>query len=301
MGGGQIGRDGVSWWRWLSGLGLAASLGLSGNVQAALPEAAAWVDVPAAALSLRAWWSPASATAATPVPRPVVLMLHGCGGMLNAQGQPTVRMRDYAQLLNAQGWHTLALDSFGPRGVAEICTQKANTRAIKVSDRAVDVWEALAWLAQQPEVDAQRLALLGWSNGGSTVLWANNQRREAMPEAKQRPHLRLAVAFYPGCASEAKRGYQPLAPTLLLLGLADDWTPANACEPLTHLPAVTRHAWADAHHGFDGKAAVKHRPEVPNGATPGAGVHVGGHPQARRESQAVLLQALREAFEVSAK
>lgn len=294
----------MSWKHLLPRVLLSAGL-CWGSAHAALPATAGWVDwtVPARALQLRAWWSPAVGEAATP--RPVVLMLHGCGGMLNAQGQPTVRMRGYAKWLNAQGWHTLALDSFGPRVIAEICTQKASTRSIKVADRAVDMWDALAWLAQQPEVDAQRLALLGWSNGGSTVLWANNQQREAMPAAARRsavpdvphaPSVRLAVAFYPGCSSEAKHGYVPLAPTLLLLGLADDWTPASACDPLSRLPKVTRHAWADAHHGFDGTGPVKHRTDVPGGVTRGAGVHVGGHPQARQEAQAVLLQALREAF-----
>lgn len=229
--------------------------------------------------------------------RPVVVLLHGCGGMVNAQGQPTARIRDYAQLLNQQGWHTLAVDSLTPRGEKELCTQRIGTRRVTQAERRADALSALDWLASQSSVDGQRLALLGWSNGGSTVLAANNLNHPlvATAQARHGERLRLAVAFYPGCAADARRGYQPLAPTLLLLGGADDWAPAADCQPLASA-RVQVHTWAGAHHGFDGRAPVVHRADVPNGAHPGQGVHVGGHPQARAEAQRLLVEALTQAF-----
>lgn len=244
---------------------------------------------------LRAWWSPVPGS--DTVGRPAVVLLHGCGGMLNTSGDPSARMRDYARLLNAQGWHTLAVDSLTPRGETELCTQRASGRRVKVSDRALDAHSALGWLARQPGVDASRLALLGWSNGGSTLLAATDARSPIVAShVRQAPHpLRVAVAFYPGCKQAAASGYQPISPTWLLLGEDDDWTPAAECLPLAS-DTVHIRSWPGAGHGFDGTAPVRHRPEVPNGVKPGQGVHVGGHPQARQEAQALLLQVLSQAF-----
>lgn len=293
---------------------LSVCLSAAWCLATAMPsQAAEWRVLPAgdpahAGLMLRAWWSEADFSA-NPVPargeetsrRPVVVLLHGCGGMLGKDGQPSARMNTYARLLNAQGWHTLAVDSLTPRGETELCTQRNGTRKITMTQRRVDALAALQWLANQPGVDPQRLALLGWSNGGSALLASTNLQHPDVVKARAQltqmgGALKLTVAFYPGCAAEARRGYQPWSPTLLLLGLADDWTPARQCLPLGSNPQVHIHTWEGAHHGFDGSGPVVHRKDVPNGAHPGEGVHVGGHPVARQESQDALLKALTEAF-----
>ena len=282
------------------GVVLPVALGCFAAFGTQAAEPGEWQQLPAHVhserLALRAWWS-ASSTAGH---RPVVVMLHGCGGMLNRQGEPSARMHTYAQLLNAQGWHALAVDSLTPRGEKEICTQRTGTRQITMTQRRADTLAALQWVARQPGVDPQRLALLGWSNGGSALLASTNvnhpdvaQTRTALTSVGA--SLKLAVAFYPGCATDVKRGYQPWSPTLLLLGLADDWTPAAECMPLAS-GQLRIQTWEGAHHGFDGTAAVVHRKDVPNGAHPGQGVHVGGQPQARVESRQLLVEALTQAF-----
>lgn len=162
--------------------------------------------------------------------RPAIVLLHGCSGALDRQGRLSMRLRDYAGLLNAEGWHVLVLDSFGARGATQICTQQYGTRAISMTQRRRDVLGALRWLAQQPGVDASRLALLGWSNGGSAVLTATNRRQPEVAQAQVLP--RAAVAFYPGCESDRRLGYAPSAALLLLVGADDDWTPAAPCVAL---------------------------------------------------------------------
>ncbi len=225
--------------------------------------------------------------------RPAVVLLHGCGGPYDGQGRLSVRMREYARLLNAEGWHALVVDSLTPRGERELCTQKAGTRAVTQADRRRDALGALQWLAARPEVDASRLVLLGWSNGGSTVLASTNAAHAAVAQATA---PRAAVAFYPGCKTELQRGYRPAAPLLLLVGGSDDWTPPQPCEQLAAQagPQGQIEVYADAYHGFDGTAPLRLRADVPNGVRPGAGVHVGGNAAARAASQARLIGFLRE-------
>lgn len=231
-------------------------------------------------------------------PRPAVVLLHGCGGAHDARGALSARMRAYAALLTAQGWHVLIPDSLTPRGETELCTQRNGTRAVTQRERRRDALGALTWLAARAEVDPDRLALLGWSNGGSTVLAATNL---AHPEVGPAPRPRAAVAYYPGCVSELQRGYMPSAPLLLQLGAADDWTPAAPCVALATVQRagatpVQSIVYPEAHHGFDSSVPVRLRPDVPNGVRPGAGVHVGGQPAAREASRAALLSFLKGAF-----
>jgi dienelactone hydrolase len=140
------------------------------------------------------------------------------------------------------------------------------------------------------------LVLLGWSNGGSTVLAATNRR---VGEVAAAPVVaRAAVAFYPGCEAELRRGYEAVSPLLMLVGGSDDWTPAQPCRDLAAAAApdspVQLVAYAGAYHGFDGEGPVRLRLDVLRGARPGQGVHVGGHPVARDASRERLLAFLRE-------
>ncbi len=249
------------------------------------------IELPAGELSLLGHWSPA----AEPGRRPAVLLLHGCGGPYDAKGGLSARMREYGALLNQQGYHALVLDSLTPRGETELCTQRIGTRRITQQERRSDTLAALRWLASRDDVDAQRLVLLGWSHGGSAVLASTNLRHPDVRDASPRP--RAAIAFYPGCSEEARRGYRPAAPLLMLLGAADDWTPAAPCEALAEqaeAPKPVWHSYAGAYHAFDSRTPVRLRRDVPNGVNPGAGVHVGGQAQAREQSRQALLDFLEQ-------
>ena len=250
------------------------------------------------------WWRPAdhaddgTMAQATTQPRPAVLLLHGCAGMLDSQGRPNERMRVYSQLLAHQGWHVLALDSFASRGVREICTRSsAQAAAVNLSTRVEDVRVFLRWLTGQQTVDSRKLAVVGWSNGGSTVLdlthrSSNTPAQDA--EALQ-ASLRLAVAFYPGCAARQRLGYQPVVPVVLMVGLADDWTAPEPCLQLAS-DAVRVHAFPGAYHGFDANGPVRFRSDIRLGKR-SEGVHVGGQPEARRQSRELLVQALQQALD----
>ena len=225
---------------------------------------------------------------------PALVLLHGCGGPYARSGQLDERMRSYAALLNAQGTHALVLDSLTPRGEKELCTQKVGTRRVTQANRRLDALAALAWLSRRTGVNPLRIGLLGWSNGGSTVLAAVNARHPAVAAASAK--AAFAVAFYPGCEAELKRGFESRTPLLMLVGEADDWTPAAPCHELASVaagpmkPAIE--GYAGAYHGFDSRAPLRLRKDVPNGVKPGQGVHVGGDTAAREASRQRLLQFL---------
>lgn len=237
-------------------------------------------------------------------PRPVVLALHGCGGLYANQGprrgQPNARHDGMARLLSAQGYSILFPDSFSTRGESSICTQKIRERTIGQTQRRDDVTGALTWLARQPWVDAGKIAVIGWSHGGSAVLAATDAND---PQVSARPvQPSLAIAFYPGCSEALRTGYRPTSPLHLLLAELDDWTPAAPCLELSRRVQARAVLYADSHHDFDNPVgAVKLRPEVPNGANPGKGVHAGRNPVTGPQAWQRVVDDLADAWNREAK
>jgi dienelactone hydrolase len=254
------------------------------------------VRIAAGATELHAHWLPAPNTSA---PRPALVLLHGCGGLYRRDGRTLdTRYTNYARRLHAAGYHVLLPDSFGSRGSGPICTTPNRERRVTVEMRSDDAIAAVQWLAQQGAVDARRIALLGWSHGGSTTLTAINAAR--VPHATP---LAGAIAFYPGCGPQLRRDYALDVPLLMLLGASDDWTPPQRCLELemkirARQPqaALTVTVYADSHHGFDGRAPVRLRSDVPNGVDP-RGVHVGANPEARAAALAQLDDFLTRIFQ----
>ena len=130
-------------------------------------------------------------------PFPAVVALHGCSGLFTQAGRFQKRDWDWAKRLQGFGYVALFPDSLTPRGVQEICTRKDIGGTMPFRERPRDAYGALKWLQSQPFVRKDRVGLLGWSNGGSTVLSAINVKSRARP-AGLMDDFRVAVAFYPG-------------------------------------------------------------------------------------------------------
>ncbi|MFT3734555.1 MAG: dienelactone hydrolase family protein [Rhodocyclaceae bacterium] len=235
---------------------------------------------------------------ATPGPHPAVVMIHGCGGAYAKDGKLNARHQMWGEYLAANGYVALMLDSFSARGLDEICTQKHTDRTIKESDRVGDTYAALAWLRQQDGVDAKRVALLGWSHGAGVTLDAIRRQPKAIDKG-----FTAAVSFYPGCTNRNKKAdsFKPYAPLMILIGEADDWTPAAPCVALTNtaraLGATMQiHTYPGAYHDFDnpGLSKLRLRKDVPNGVNPGQGVHTGPDPEAREDAKKRVLQFFAE-------
>lgn len=224
-------------------------------------------------------------------PFPAIVLLHGCGGV-GAHGKPSARHNMWAEQFQAAGYVALLVDSFAGRGLRELCTQKFSERSLRPQDRVLDAYAALRFLGGRSDVLAGRVGLMGWSHGGSTTLQAieadSRSKVASAPEG-----FRAAVAMYPGCTASNRRAanYHPYAPLLILIGEADDWTPAAPCAELVNTVAQRGEAmriflYPKAYHDFDSPSVrLRVRHDVPNGTRPGAGVTVGPDAEAREDAQ----------------
>ncbi len=232
-------------------------------------------------------------------PHPSVVLLHGCGGLYaKSTGRVAPRHVWWATMLQQQGYEVLMVDSFGPRGVDDVCSGPLKDRPVRAGmERKRDAWAALAYLRSRSEVDRERVALMGWSQGGGTVLSAYGAGEDG-PAGKEGGGFRAAIAFYPGCKSPLKNeDWQPDGPLLLLVGEKDDWTPAQPCVDLVQRDGVKERTelvvYPNAYHGFDAPdAPVRKRKNL--ATAPGGVAHVGTNEAARQDSITRVTNFLQE-------
>jgi dienelactone hydrolase len=173
-------------------------------------------------------------------PFPAVVVLHGCDGV----GR---HYREWARRLAEWGYVALLVDSFRPRGVRTVCNKGM---LVPPLIRAADAFAAADYLRRLPSVRGDRIAVIGFSHGGWTVLKAVLADTVAADRATP---FAAAVAFYPAC----QRPASPLASdTLILIGEADDWTPERNCVAWRGAAETAGHAlelktYPGALHGFD--------------------------------------------------
>ena len=224
-------------------------------------------------------------------PFPAVVAMHDCGGLIRRPAMQAQLYSEWANLLVGKGFVVLFPDSFGSRGLGPQC-REANRKVHARRERVADANAARRWLQTQSYVKADHISLLGWSNGGVAALWT------VRPTAA--PHdggadFRSAVAFYPSCRRLRETAWSARVPTLILIGSADDWTPATACQQMV-AGARGRSARAEivvypgAYHEFDRANApirAAHRPgQYRRPLRPGPRRHQSGGAQRRAQARA---------------
>lgn len=175
----------------------------------------------------------------TPGSHPAVVFVSGCEGFAPAAAPARYERR--AEHLRAQGYVVVFADYLGRRGLTSCAA------AITHEEAARDVVAAATWLGSQAGVDRGRITAMGWSYGGRAVLAALTRRSEG-PAAFSR-----AVVYYPDC--RALQPWKATIPVLMLLGGADDMTPAQLCQEaaakVAAPAAVKIVVYPGALHGFD--------------------------------------------------
>jgi dienelactone hydrolase len=215
-------------------------------------------------------------------PRPAVVLMHGCGGLRNAEGRIFGSQRAWMRVLFAQGYDVLTVDSAGSRGFGQTCTASLD-RATMYRDRPKDAYAALQYLQAQPFVRPDRIALMGWSQGGRAVLLSINDKSIGRPAGLKQDFV-AAVAFYPGACSERQQSkpftevepqhWTTAIPLLVLFGEADVWTLFPPCEAFMSAAKargnpVELKSYPSAVHGFDApNQPRKELPEYRNGNGP---------------------------------
>jgi dienelactone hydrolase len=149
-------------------------------------------------------------------PFPAVVLMHSCLGL------PSNRKALEAALTRA-GFVALFVDEFSTRSLKETCS-------VDFPLLASDAFGALAYLAHEPDVDPKRVAVVGFSQGADGALAAAASPAGLAHGAPDGLSFRAAAAFYPPCANRA--GERLAIPTLIVVGGADEVTPAADCRRL---------------------------------------------------------------------
>jgi dienelactone hydrolase len=227
-------------------------------------------------------------------PFPAVILLHGCTGYSFHLPHSSA----WSAVLLGEGYATIILDSFTPRG-GESCG------GVPASTRALDVVAAAYFLASRPDIRRDKIAVMGFSHGGGTALdaavmmgeWRNGaphgplvdaavdsfgaayvdelqrQFKIAADQLSTRGKIAAYIALYPHTC-KAVQGDRFAGPVLLLIGSYDEEVSYPNCEKLAAMqqpggPEFRFKPYAYASHSFDwdvGYTATNRRPglEQPN-------------------------------------
>lgn len=184
-------------------------------------------------------------------PFPALVLLHGCAGVLNKHAV-------WAGSLVSWGYVVLVIDSFSPRNIQRLC--EADDTIWKQFDnmRSADTFAGLEYLQSLPQVDANNIALMGWSYGGTIML---DMLVAAVTDNATPSDFKAGVGIYPGCWKHLQGriesvAYTSTAPVLILMGESDDWTRPENCRVLVagtgnDRNAISLHLYRNAYHDFD--------------------------------------------------
>ncbi len=179
-------------------------------------------------------------------PFPAVVFLHGCAGA-------GPRYDEWSRHLLDWGYVVLRVDSLRPRNKVNICNPSENDLYVWIIKRAQDAHDAKSYLAGLSFVDRNKIAAIGWSHGGSSLL----KSIDAAFYIEDRGYpFRAAVALYPYCHNTLADFEAPL---LILIGDQDQVTPADLCQRQMSLktprPEVVLKIYPGADHNFDSNNA----------------------------------------------
>lgn len=208
-------------------------------------------------------------------PVPTVMILHGSAG-------PGYRSDNWASFLNDHGYATLKLDYYSHRGI--------NQGRRDGPASSGDVYSALNILSTHPNVDKTKIAILGFSRGGSITLMSTMYS----PAYTAGINPAAFIAFYPGCERISVDKNAPDVPIAVMIGDKDSLANLPACQALAdggdrYGKNVQLYVYEGGYHGFDDNVA-----RTINWG--GSSVRMQPDAKIKAQSREDVLKVLQEAF-----
>ena len=162
---------------------------------------------------------------------------------------------DYLKMYQEEGYATFQLNSFKSRGITSTVGSQDE---VTIAAVILDAYKALEQLSKHPKINRDKVALTGWSLGGGVTLFAGwMPLKEAITDQLS---FAAHLAFYPPCFINPENLSFTKAPIHILIGEADNWTPAKPCvnlvEKLSDKTNISITTYPNAHHGFDSEEPV---------------------------------------------
>jgi len=151
---------------------------------------------------------------------PVVIIVHGSGG--NNSGH-----ENWARVFNQMGIATFNIDSFAGRKIVQVNT---NQDGLGRFNMVLDTFRAQELLANHPRIDAERIAVLGTSRGGTAVVYAAMKRFQKLWS----PNYKVVATFplYASCFELVDQDHDSAGVIREFHGDADNYVDVQKCVDL---------------------------------------------------------------------
>ena len=196
-------------------------------------------------------------------------MMHGRAGAYSSAANGkydattlSKRHQEWGHIWGQQGYLAILVDGFGPRGYPHGFPRFSyNSRPQELDEitvRPLDAYGALAYLRARGDIITDRVAIQGWSNGGSATLATMSRTAPGIGSPTPSSGFRAGLVFYPACALKGQfnDGILPYAPVRVFQGSADEEVSPRRCAELVAKSRalggdIEFHLYLDATHDFD--------------------------------------------------
>ena len=182
---------------------------------------------------------------------PAVILLHGSGGVGGSGGM----IDEWSRELNEIGVATFAVDSFAGRGIVETVTDQTRLGRLNM---IIDAYRGLDLLSRHRQIDATRIAVMGFSRGAQSSIYSSLIRFQKMhgPAGQE---FAAHIGLYTPCGTTYRGDDAVAKPIRLLHGTADDYVPIGPCRAFVERLSksgkdIRLIEYPDAHHVFDAPA-----------------------------------------------
>lgn len=191
---------------------------------------------------------PPQASAQNPVP--AVVILHGSGGDWSG------RSVYLANRLAKQGIAGFAVDTFVARNLRSTDDYYERISKASVFSQIIDGLNALQALQQHPYIQADKVAVAGFSLGAAAALYSMFEPVTEGVLGAQGPRFSAYASFYAGCSFDFEDFRVEGSPVLIMMGAEDESMSVPRCEWLaSELERqgvdVEIKVYAEAAHGWE--------------------------------------------------